>query len=85
MQMLAKVGQKGQVTIRASTRRVLGDQPGNKVAILVRDGEVRLTRATSIVKMTAGMLRVGPPMRSPADEESAIEEARAESGMHARS
>lgn len=75
MQMLATVRLKGQVSIPASLRRVLGVQPGDKVAFLVRDGEVRLTRATSVVKMTAGMLRGGPPMLSPAEEGSAIEAA----------
>ena len=79
--MLATVGQKGQVTIPAPIRRMLGIRPGDRVAFVVHKGEVRLTAASSVVELTAGKLRGGPSMLSPAEEKAAGEDAWAESGQ----
>jgi AbrB family looped-hinge helix DNA binding protein len=48
---------KGQVTIPVEIRRLLGLAPHDKVAFVVEDEQVRLTRRESVVQRTAGALK----------------------------
>lgn len=69
---------KGQLTIPAPIRRLLGVGPQDRVAFLVRDGEIHLAPATSAVARTAGVLGSNQPALSPEEEEAAAEAAIAE-------
>jgi antitoxin PrlF len=69
---------KGQVTIPADIRRLLGVRPHDEVAFVVEDDHVRLAPATSVVARTAGMLRGQEPALSPREEKIAAEEGMAE-------
>ncbi len=44
-EMLSSVSPKGQITIPAEIRRLLGVKPRDKVAFRVEDGRVQITRA----------------------------------------
>jgi AbrB family looped-hinge helix DNA binding protein len=71
---------KGQITVPAEVRRALGLKRGDKIAVILEDGEVRLTRAGSVVERTAGAVRTsGPPLTArelrAAAEEAWVEEA----------
>lgn len=46
-EILSSVSQKGQVTIPAEIRQLLGVKPKDRVAFRVQDGEVKLTPAPS--------------------------------------
>jgi len=69
---------KGQVTIPAPIRRLLGVGPHDRVAFVVAEGQVRLAPATSVVARTAGVLGSDQPALSPEAEEAAAEAAIAE-------
>lgn len=56
-ELLASVTSKGQVTIPAEVRRLLGVEPHDKVAFIVEEDQVRLTRRGSVVEQTAGALK----------------------------
>jgi len=56
-ELLASVTSKGQVTIPAEVRRLLGVEPHDKVAFIVEEDQVRLTRRGSVVEQTAGALQ----------------------------
>ena len=55
---------KGQITVPVEIRRTLGLREGDKVALILDGGQVRLTRARSVVEQTAGVLRSGRPTLS---------------------
>jgi antitoxin PrlF len=61
IELVSTVTTKGQVTIPVELRRLLGVAPRDKVAFLVEDGQVRLSRRTSVVERTAGALRASVP------------------------
>ena len=69
---------KGQVTIPAHIRRLLGVGPHDRVAFVVTQGHVRLAPASSVVARTAGVLRSDQPALPPEEEEDAAEAAIAE-------
>ena len=56
-ELASSVSRKGQVTIPIEVRRLLRIAPGDKVAFLVNDGQVRLGRSGGVVARTAGMLK----------------------------
>jgi antitoxin PrlF len=56
-ELLARVTSKGQVTIPAEVRRLLGVEPHDKVAFIVEEDQVRLARRGSVVEQTAGALK----------------------------
>lgn len=61
-EFLSSITRKGQVTIPAEIRRLLGVAPHDKVAFLVEDGQIRLAHAGSVVARTAGAIKIeGPP------------------------
>ena len=78
LQRISRLTTKGQVTIPADVRRILGVRPHEKVAFLVEDDQVRLVPARSVVAQTAGMLKGPEPRLSPQEEKIAAEEAIAE-------
>jgi AbrB family looped-hinge helix DNA binding protein len=69
---------KGQVTVPAEVRRILGVRPHDQVAFLVEGDRVHLAAARSIVAQTAGMLKGPEPRLSTHEEKIAAEEAIAE-------
>jgi AbrB family looped-hinge helix DNA binding protein len=75
------VTRKGQVTVPAEIRRELGLKQGDRVAFILDDGEVRLTRTVSVVQRTAGALKSRkPPLTAEQLRESA-ERAMAEEAV----
>jgi AbrB family looped-hinge helix DNA binding protein len=50
---------KGQVTIPAEVRRRMGLRPGDRVAFVVRDGEVRLVRQETRIEAAFGLCKAG--------------------------
>jgi AbrB family looped-hinge helix DNA binding protein len=69
---------KGQVTIPAHIRRLLGISAGDRVAFVVQQGRVEITPAQSVVARTAGMLKSEIPRASQPDEKADAEEAMAQ-------
>jgi AbrB family looped-hinge helix DNA binding protein len=76
-QILASVTTKGQVTIPAEVRRLIGVRPHEKIAFLIEDNQVRLTSARSVVAQTAGLLKGPLLILTNQEEETAAEEAMA--------
>jgi AbrB family looped-hinge helix DNA binding protein len=74
-EQLTVVTRKGQVTIPADIRRALGIKEGDKVAFVVEDNQVKLTRKGSVVEQTAGALKSDLPALSPRAEREAAEQA----------
>ena len=75
------VTRKGQVTVPAEIRRELGLKQGDRVAFILDEGEVRLTRTGSVVQRTAGALKGHkPPLTTEQLRESA-ERAMAEEAV----
>ena len=57
------VTRKGQITIPAEIRRILGLKEGDHVALVLDRGQVRLSRSQGVVAHTAGMLKTtGAPL-----------------------
>ena len=77
-QHVSHLTRKGQVTIPAEIRRLLGLAPHDKVAFLVHADKVQISPATSVVAQTAGMLRGDQPMLTPQQEKEPVEKAMAE-------
>jgi AbrB family looped-hinge helix DNA binding protein len=77
-EQLTVVTRKGQVTIPADIRRALGIKEGDKVAFVLEDKQVKLTRKGSVVEQTAGALKSDLPALSPQEERKAAEQAIAE-------
>jgi len=75
---LSTVTRKGQITIPAEFRKALGLKEGDKVALSLEAGEVKLSRTGSVVEATAGALRSDVPPLSPEEERRAAEQAIAE-------
>ncbi len=78
LQRTARITSKGQVTIPAEVRRILGVRPHEKVAFIVERNQVRLAPAQSVVARTAGMLKSSRPRLSSREEKIAAEETMAE-------
>jgi AbrB family looped-hinge helix DNA binding protein len=80
-EQLTVVTRKGQVTIPADIRRALGIKEGDKVAFVLEDDQVKLTRKGSIVEQTAGALKSDIPALSLREEREATEQAIAEEAL----
>ncbi|MGK2966741.1 MAG: AbrB/MazE/SpoVT family DNA-binding domain-containing protein [Tepidiformaceae bacterium] len=65
---------KGQVTVPAEIRRLLGLSPHDRVRFVVTDSGVRIEAAGSWVEQTKGVFR-GRPALTIADERVAAERA----------
>ncbi|MDP9379923.1 MAG: AbrB/MazE/SpoVT family DNA-binding domain-containing protein [Chloroflexota bacterium] len=73
------VTRKGQITIPAEMRKALDLNEGDKVALSLEEGEVRVRGSSgSVVARTAGALRSDAPLLSPEEEREAAERAIAE-------
>ncbi len=72
------VTRKGQITIPAEFRRALGLKEGDKVALSLEEGEVRLSRTGSVVAATAGALKSDMLALTPSEERRQAEQAIAE-------
>jgi antitoxin PrlF len=80
-EQLTVVTRKGQVTIPVDIRRALGIKEGDKVAFVVEDNQVKLTRKGSVVEQTAGALKSDIPALTPQEERDAAEQAIAEEAI----
>ena len=80
-EQLTVVTRKEQVTIPADIRRALGIKEGDKVAFVLEDDQVKLTRKGSIVAQTAGALKSDMPALTPQEEHEAAEQAIAEEAI----
>jgi AbrB family looped-hinge helix DNA binding protein len=77
----ARLTVKGQVTIPAPVRTILGVRPHDKIAFVVEDDQVRLKRSESIVRSTAGAFRSDRRALSARQLRQKAEEAIAEDGI----
>jgi AbrB family looped-hinge helix DNA binding protein len=75
---LVVLTRKGQITIPAEMRKVLGLREGDKVAVVLESGQVRLSRAGSVVARTAGILKPTEPPVTAKELREAAEQAIAE-------
>lgn len=48
---------KGQVTIPANVRRMLGLKPGDQVAFMVEDGRIMLVRGEDRIEAAFGLIK----------------------------
>ena len=72
------VTRKGQITIPAHMRTMLQLHPGDKVAFLVTQGQVRIAPARGAVRQTAGYLAGTTVPLTPRAEKAAAATAMAE-------
>jgi AbrB family looped-hinge helix DNA binding protein len=72
---LSVVTRKGQITIPAEFRKALNIKEGDKVALSMNEGEVRLTRTESVVARTAGVFKTNEPAKSAEELRLLAEEA----------
>jgi AbrB family looped-hinge helix DNA binding protein len=72
---LSVVTRKGQITIPAEFRKALNIKEGDKVALSMNEGEVRLTRTESVVARTAGVFKTDEPAKSAEELRLLAEEA----------
>lgn len=77
----ANVTSKGQVTLPAEVRRLLGVRAHDKVIFTISGNQVRLVRAGSVVERTAGALSGGGPALSAEEERVAAEDAIAQESI----
>lgn len=78
---LSIVTRKGQVTVPAEIREVLGIKPGDKVAFVMEDGGVELRRTGSVVEATAGAFKDRGPVMTAEELRREAERAIAEDAM----
>ncbi|MDP2935295.1 MAG: hypothetical protein Q8O86_02270 [Dehalococcoidia bacterium] len=71
-QITASITQRGQVTIPAEVRRLLGAKPRGKVVFQIVDGEVRLAPVEFTLESAYGSVT---PINRPEDFEELIREA----------
>jgi len=74
-ELLTIMTRKGQITVPAEIRKVLGLHEGDKVALVLENDEVRLRRAGSVVTQTAGILKGANPPRTAEELRKEAEEA----------
>jgi antitoxin PrlF len=74
-EMLSTVTQRGQVTIPAEVRRLLGTRTGDKIAFQIEDGEVRLAPASMTLESAYASVK---PFSKPEDFKRIAKEAREE-------
>lgn len=71
-EILSTVTQRGQVTIPAEVRRLLGTKTGDKVAFQIEDGTVKLAPAKFTLESAFGSVA---PLHRPEDFEAIKEQA----------
>ncbi len=72
---LSVVTRKGQITIPAEFRKALGLKEGDKVALSLEEGEVRLSPTESVVTRTAAVFKTGEPAKTAEELRVLAEEA----------
>lgn len=77
-EITATITERGQVTVPAEVRRVLGVMPGDKVAFTVRDGEVRLVPAAFSLVSVYGSVKPSSKPENFDEVSRAAKEAKAE-------
>lgn len=75
------VTRKGQITIPAEFRKALGLREGDKVALSLEEGNVRLSPTEGVVAKTAGVFRTDEPAKSAEELRVLAEEAIAQDVM----
>jgi antitoxin PrlF len=79
-QYIMRVTRKGQVTIPAPIRKLLGVQPNEQVAFTVEEGEVKLQPAQATLEAAYGAVA---PLSRPEDFERITEIAHEEQAQRA--
>lgn len=74
-ELLTTITQRGQVTIPAEVRRVLGVKPRDKVAFQIEDGQVRLAPAKFSLETAYGSVS---PVHKPEDFKEMARQAKEE-------
>jgi AbrB family looped-hinge helix DNA binding protein len=80
-EILSIVTRKGQVTVPVEIRRELDLKEGDRIAFVMREGEVRLVRTGSVVERTAGALKSRKPALTAEGLREAAEHAIAEEAV----
>ena len=80
-QYLMVLTRKGQITIPVEIRRALGLTEGDRMALVMEDDQVRITRTGSAVARTAGLLKSTDAPLSAEDLREKAEEAIASSAI----
>jgi len=73
--MITTMTTKGQVTIPAEVRKMLGVKPRDKVSFRIEHGEVKLTRVASTLEAAYGAIQ---PLKRPEDFEGLVSAAKEE-------
>jgi antitoxin PrlF len=60
--LLSRLTRKGQVTVPADIRKLLGLREGDRVSFIVEGDVIRFERTGSVVAATAGAVKAGPPL-----------------------
>lgn len=79
-EILATLTQRGQVTVPAEVRRVLGVKPRQKITFVIDRDQIRLLPAKFTLENAFGSVT---PIRRPEDFETVAQEARAEKATRA--
>ncbi|MCC7352828.1 MAG: type II toxin-antitoxin system PrlF family antitoxin [Anaerolineae bacterium] len=80
-EVFSTITSKGQVTIPVEVRRLLGVEPHDKIAFVLDEGGVRLSRTGSVVARTAGMLKSHKPLLTAEELREEAERAIAEDAI----
>ena len=75
------VTQKGQVTIPANIRKILGVGPNDKVAFILEGNKIQITSTKSVVERTAGAFKSDKPTRTVTELREDAEQAIAEEAV----
>jgi AbrB family looped-hinge helix DNA binding protein len=73
--LVTTMTKKGQVTIPAEVRKLLGVKPKDKVSFHIEQGEVRLARAANTLEAAYGAVQ---PLKRPEDFEALVRAAKEE-------
>ncbi|HVC31946.1 MAG TPA: type II toxin-antitoxin system PrlF family antitoxin [Chloroflexota bacterium] len=80
-EILATITERGQVTVPAEVRRILGVKPREKIAFAIENGQVRLVPASFTLESAYGSVK---PLKRPEDLDEIIREVKAERANRTR-
>ena len=78
-EILSTITSRGQITIPAEVRKLLGTKNGDKIAFEIEDGQVRLRAARFTLKSAFGSVT---PKHRPEDFDAMIDDAMEEQADH---